>query len=279
MQVARDDDGMSTPDAPLTDGILETTSEVAVRNFVERVVQSAVALNPADLVQTRVDDKGRTIYRLRYAHTHLDTLHRQLTKCADSTAALSHIGPKAGGRPTASTHLLAPQTSPPPRRPFGDVDNLQSHQTLRASHSIPLLRLGLPATPASTRLTPNAEPQRKPRQLRRADSSPMLRNQVNTAKDGSEAVAAPSRSGSAKKASGDGQGDVFGRILGWRDGVEAQTADRSSEAFAAGLQGRERAKRRTGSGVASSQPGASLADLDAGDLPPDREFPLCACSL
>ena len=274
----QDDDGMPTRDATLTDGIVETTSEVAVRNFVERVVQSTAALNPVDLVQTRVDDKGRTIYRLRYAHAHLDTLHRKLTKCADSTAALSHIGSKAGGRPTASTHLLAPQTSQLPRRPFGDVGNLQSHQTLRASRSIPLLRFGLAATPVSVWSPPNAEPQRKQRQLRRADSSPMLRNQVNTAKDGPEAVAGPSRSGSAKKASGDGQGDVFGRILGWRDGVEAQAADRSSEASSVGAQGRELAKRRTGSGVASSHPGASLADLDTGDLPPDREFPLCVCA-
>ncbi|GAA5956775.1 hypothetical protein JCM8115_003814 [Rhodotorula mucilaginosa] len=251
MQVVRDDDGISTRDATLTDGIVETTSEVAVRNFVERVVQSTAALNPVDLVQTRVDDKGRTIYRL-------------------STAALSHIGSKLEGRPpAASTHLLAPRTSPLPRTPLGDVSNLPSDKSLRASRSIPLLRSGPPAaTLISAPLAPNAEPQRKQRQLRRADSSTMLRNQTDPAKPGAEAVAAPSRSGSAKKASGNGQGDVFGRILGWREGV----ADRSSELSSAGAEGRKLAKRVSGSGVAS-HPGASLADLAKGELPPD----LVAC--
>lgn len=271
MHVARDDSDLSTRDATLADGIVETASEVAVQNFVERVVQSTAALNPVDFVQTRVDDKGRTIYRLRYAHARLYKLHRKLTKCTNSTAALSHIG--EGRSPAASTHFPATQTSPLPRTPFGDVSNLPSqHQTLRASRSIPLLRSGPPATLISAPLAPNAEPQRKQRQLHRTDSSPMLSGPASTAKHDAESVAAPVRLRVAKKANGNGQGDVFGRILGWREGVGAQTAERSSEPSSVGPEGRNLAKRVSGSGVASSL---------GGDLPPDREFPsayvLCKC--
>ncbi|GAA5990430.1 hypothetical protein JCM10908_007368 [Rhodotorula pacifica] len=245
-----------SPDAALEDDIVETTSEAAVRTFVERVAQSTNALNPADLVQTRVDDKGRTVYRL-------------------STAALSHIGSGSEGDIPASIsakspHLPFARPSHQPRTPLRDVTNNQPTNRLQASRSIPLLRAGLAAfaAPATTAHV-DADTKHAQRRLRRADSSPMLSDQVIPGSLVANAVTAP-RARAAKKSSGNGQGDVLGRILGWRDGVAVSRTLRTANEGLSGAEGGGPGAGGKGARIATSRPSeASLAGTDSSDLPPD----------
>ncbi|EGU11422.1 hypothetical protein RTG_02580 [Rhodotorula toruloides ATCC 204091] len=255
--------------ASVGEGFAETTNGAAARALARFYAERARDGGENEgAVQTRVDESGRTVYRVK------PIADSPISPSSSSSAASSHI-PFA--RPS---HQPTPATTRPKVALY--------RSSLRQSRSIPVLRSTPldPETSASPALlsptaaafqTAQATSAANSSRLRRIGSSPTLNSTPALAQQSSHDNRNSSRSSSY-------EGDVLGRILGWREDVTLQqhaglktgTATKSRREGTARV-GLPDLFRRKGSSAASSSGGKrgrkgsalSTADTDTTDLPDD----------
>ncbi|GAA5839110.1 hypothetical protein JCM9279_002599 [Rhodotorula babjevae] len=232
---------------------VETTSEAAARAVAQFYAQQdaleggSTAAGRAQRgtgqygVQTRIDSRGRTVYRVR--------------PIADSpTSSPTEAASTSSSPPTAHHPFARPSHDPQPQQQPQPTIALHRSSLLRTSRSIPLLRS--PRTDADpyssssglahahahehdpAALHPSAASASA--RLRKAPSSPSLRGDAHAQLYDGGAMAHPARSAPTQRArtrssavragsgSGSGQGDVLGRILGWRVDVPVARAPSAS---------------------------------------------------
>ncbi|GAA5931143.1 hypothetical protein JCM1841_002115 [Sporobolomyces salmonicolor] len=306
----------------------EAAAKAMARFYREQARQAGRGAGGGDqveyAVQKRIDKDGRSVYRIRP----LSGLASS-TDPAAPTASSSASPTSASSAPSSEGDLPfarpSNQPAPPPNFTPGSRPTIALHRSspnrsphaLRQSRSIPLLRsepttAGGPSTSlaaetatsgsGSSFLHPHANPTPSERTLRRAGSTPSLRSP--TALCGATVLAprtsqstVPSASSSrsppptTKRRNGSTEGDVLGRILGWRDGVDGASAATTGTGTGRGARrpgtarvplpemfrdagsdgkgkGREVRKR---SGTKGSQASLESRDSDRSDLPEDLE--------
>ncbi|BGP35135.1 Guanine nucleotide exchange factor lte1 [Rhodotorula toruloides] len=255
--------------ACLGEGFAETTNEAAARALARFYAEKTRDGGETEsVVQTRVDENGRTMYRVK------PIADSPISPSSSSSAASSHIP------------FARPSHQPMPAATRPKIALYRS--SLRQSRSIPVLRstpLDAEPSPSPALLSPTAAAFQTTQtsaattnRLRRIGSSPTL-NSTPFARQSSHDHRNSSRSSSY-------EGDVLGRILGWREDVTLQqqpvlktgTATKSRREGTARI-GLPDLFRRKGSSAAGSSGGQrgrkgtalSTTETDTMDLPDDLE--------
>ncbi|GAA5891516.1 hypothetical protein JCM8208_007309 [Rhodotorula glutinis] len=267
----------------LDGSFVETTSEAAARAVAQFYAEqdalegdSAAAVGRAQRgtgqygVQTRIDSRGRTVYRVRPI-------------AASPTSSPTDATSTSSSPPSAHHPFARPSHHP---QPSSSQPTIALHRSslLRTSRSIPLLRS--PSTDADT-----AERAFEPRpaglhpsaasttaRLRKAPSSPALRGDAHGQLHEHGHEAQPARSAPTQRArtrpavagpsagSGSGEGDVLGRILGWRVDVPAAGASSASGPAAPGTSRSGSARRRVKSPGAGESASGGAARVGLPDM-------------
>ncbi|GAA6009367.1 Ras-GEF domain-containing protein [Rhodotorula paludigena] len=275
---------------------VETTSEAAARAMARFYAEQSAGQGAGEewKVQSRTDERGRTVYRIRP----LDAPSVASPTSSSSSAASSGHLPFA--RPSH-------QPIPSPKQQQQQPSIALHRSSLRQSRSIPLLRspdqpahaepLLSPSFPAASASTADGAvteiADKAPRQqhyLRKSPSSPSFRAPaVFSSPTSSSSLAPPlgtlrpasrarSAASSSAAAGASGEGDVLGRILGWRADVGSGSVSGSSAAGEAGRSGGRRREGRSGrirglrevlAGGARGTKGSKGNESDRSDLPED----------
>ncbi|GAA6053756.1 hypothetical protein JCM3770_005102 [Rhodotorula araucariae] len=230
---------------------------------------------------------GRTVYRIRPIST-------DPPSPTPSSFASHEPSQHPFARPSHQPHQHALTAIPGAHPATGPHQSL----ALRQSRSIPLLRAA--ATPTGLLRPPSATPSPpepgsmpcpSPR-LRKAPSSPSFSAGARASAPGAGTVRATSRTrtDATRSNSCAGEGDVLGRILGWRadlalparaGGMAARTRTRAEDAGAPARVGLPAMLRRPGKGSTKALEGdaVSEAGTDRSDLPEDLLEELDAASV
>ncbi|BGO95291.1 hypothetical protein NBRC10512_004841 [Rhodotorula toruloides] len=254
--------------APVGRGFAETTNEAAAKALAKFYAEQARDGGETEsVVQTRVDENGRTVYRVK------PIADSPISPSSSSSATSSHIP------------FARPSHQPMPAATRPKIALYRS--SLRQSRSIPALRstpLEAEPSPSPALLSPTAAAfhtaqtsAANTNRLRRIGSSPTLNSTPAFVQQSSHDNRDSSRSSSY-------EGDVLGRILGWREDVTLQqhaglktgTATKSRREGTARV-GLPDLFRRKGSAATGSSGGKrgrkgsalSTAETDTTDLPDD----------
>ncbi|GAA5960922.1 hypothetical protein JCM3765_007540 [Sporobolomyces pararoseus] len=278
---------------------VETTSEAAARSmakfYSDEEGERGIKVEYA--VQKRVDKDGRTLYRIRPLSAHA------------SSSPPSSLDSSEGHLPFAR-----PSTQPPPPA-FTSNPSIAVHRSsaqipppvpqLHSTHSIPSTQTDEPSSRNGTEQKVKEDqqdsfpmqeneksnpsllhPSPSRIQLRKAGSTPALGNGSSSISHPARAIQSSqlSSSGSAsqldatlRKSRHSSQGDVLGKILGWREDVEAGSSD--------GKEGNERTMRKGSTSARTPLPdlfrkgsdsptrkrkqNQGSRELDTSDLPED----------
>ncbi|BGP43229.1 Guanine nucleotide exchange factor lte1 [Rhodotorula kratochvilovae] len=259
----------------LDGSFVETTSEAAARAMARFYAEQdgadgAEGEGARYGVQSRVDSRGRTVYRIRPIS-------------ADSPSPSS---PSSGSHSHSQGHhpfarpSRAPEPAPSTPAPCPTIA-LHRSSLLRASRSIPLLRSPTPSSDGAPLLSPSSAAPRSPG-LRKAPSSPSLGGGMGALSPPppSERAASRARSAASSTSGGSGEGDVLGRILGWRADLPPLTGSAQGTARRRGKDGAGAARvglpemfRRKGRGSDRAGKGSAVSEAgtDRSDLPEDLE--------
>ncbi|GAA5911341.1 mitotic regulator LTE1 [Sporobolomyces salmoneus] len=240
---------------------VETTSEAAARSMARfySAQEGERGIKVEYAVQKRVDKDGRTLYRIRPLSAHTAS-----TSPPSSSESLQSEHPFA--RP--STQPPGPVVSVPSLEHPGKIDETSQSSSFADDPSLLHLSPGRPA-------------------VRKAGSTPILRNNLDS-ESGYPARAIQSSSqlsssastshlnATLRKSRHSSQGDVLGRILGWREEV----TDRESEENAGGRTIRKTSQsarvplpelfgRGSDSPTRKKKSKKESRELDTSDLPQD----------
>ncbi|GJN93811.1 hypothetical protein Rhopal_006869-T1 [Rhodotorula paludigena] len=275
---------------------VETTSEAAAKAMARFYAEQSAGQGAGEewKVKSRTDERGRTVYRIRP----LDAPSVASPTSSSSSAASSGHLPFA--RPSN-------QPMPSPKQQQHQPSIALHRSSLRQSRSIPLLRSPDQPAHAEPLLSPPCpaapvsadeisvsdtvnKPTSKPQHLRKSPSSPSFRSPAAFPSPTSSSSLAPppgalrpasrarSAASSSAAAGASGEGDVLGRILGWRADVGSGSGSGSSAAGEASRSGGRRREGRSGrirglrevlAGGARGAKGSKGAESDRSDLPED----------
>ncbi|KPV72035.1 uncharacterized protein RHOBADRAFT_56170 [Rhodotorula graminis WP1] len=279
----------STEDAlgvALDGSFVETTSEAAARAVAQFYAGEHDALEGDTAatagraqrgtgqygVQTRIDSRGRTVYRVRPIVT-------------SPASSLTDAASTSSSPPSAHHPFARPSHHPQPSQPPQQQPTIALHRSslLRTSRSIPLLRsrdadVERAHEQHAAGLHPSAASASA--RLRKAPSSPSLRGEARASLHEGGTVVQPARlvptqrvrarstaigaGAGAGVGAGSGEGDVLGRILGWRVDVPAARSSASREDAQTGASGGTRRRVKSpaaGAAGPSASGGAARVGL------------------
>ncbi|GAA5820200.1 hypothetical protein JCM10212_004917 [Sporobolomyces blumeae] len=247
---------------------VETTSEAAAKSMARfySAQEGEGGIRVEYAIQQRVDKAGRTLYRIRPLSERPVGPSARTAPLSSSTSSDSSVSPSSGrslpfARPShqpSASPASASERAPSPTIALHRSSPNRSPRSLHQSRSIPVLRSESPAQVVESRqpvlpstpdkptrfLHPHTVPASPDRSLRRIGSTPALAHSgsasLRTVRSGQLSAPVLSKSASLSHATSQSshastEGDVLGRILGWRE--EANVAR-------GGESGSGRAKRR-----------------------------------